>query len=271
MSLAAIGLISSWHGPDFPRSSADLSARATPTAPRPAVHRLRRRLYGLYLPSFGEGVALSARLMAEGPFGIGWLRPQALFGSGALDPLVHATFWSLALNCAAFVAVSLASFPGPLERLQGAQFVGVEGAARTPQGWSRGAAEPEDLLIMAQRILGPEEAQALFRRAAGEQGVSGYLPEPTPEFVETLERELAGSVGAATANAMIGNMVGGSAVSVEDLMAVADETAQIKEYSARLEAKSAEARAHRAPASRGQRETHPALDPEGCLPQPDQP
>jgi Na+/proline symporter/signal transduction histidine kinase len=197
-------------------------------------------LYGLYLPSFGEGVAISARVMAEGPFGIGWLRPQALFGSGALDPLVHATFWSLALNCAAFVAVSLASFPRPLERLQGAQFVGVEGAARTPQGWSRGAAEPEDLLIMAQRILGPEEAQALFRRAAAEQGVSGYLPEPTPEFVETLERELAGSVGAATANAMIGNMVGGSAVSVEDLMAVADETAQIMEYSARLEAKSAE-------------------------------
>ena len=62
----------------------------------------------------------------------------------------------------------------------------------------------------------------------------------TPEFIETLERELAGSVGAATAHAMLGQIAGGVNVSVEDLMAVADETAQIMEYSSQLEAKSEE-------------------------------
>ena len=36
---------------------------------------------------------------------------------------------------------------------------------------------------------------------------------------------------------MISQIVGGATVSVEDLMAVADETAQIMEYSSRLEAK----------------------------------
>ncbi len=39
---------------------------------------------------------------------------------------------------------------------------------------------------------------------------------------------------------MMGQIVGGASVSVEDLMAVADETAQILEYSSQLEAKSAE-------------------------------
>jgi signal transduction histidine kinase len=39
---------------------------------------------------------------------------------------------------------------------------------------------------------------------------------------------------------MIGQLIGGSSVSVEDLIAVADEAAQILEYSNRLEAKSAE-------------------------------
>ncbi len=68
----------------------------------------------------------------------------------------------------------------------------------------------------------------------------GYLPEPTPEFLAVLERELAGSVGAATAHAMIAQIVGGATVSVQDLMAVADETAQMMEYSSQLEAKSAE-------------------------------
>ena len=47
-------------------------------------------------------------------------------------------------------------------------------------------------------------------------------------------------MGAATAHAMVGQLVQGASVSVEDLIAVADETAQIMEYSSRLEAKSAE-------------------------------
>ncbi|MEM1363974.1 MAG: HAMP domain-containing sensor histidine kinase, partial [Pseudomonadota bacterium] len=55
-----------------------------------------------------------------------------------------------------------------------------------------------------------------------------------------LERELSGSIGAAAAHAMISQIVGGATVSVQDLMAVADETAQIMEYSSRLEAKTDE-------------------------------
>ena len=51
---------------------------------------------------------------------------------------------------------------------------------------------------------------------------------------------LAASVGAATAHAMISQLVGGASVSVQDLMAVADESAQILEYSNQLEAKSHE-------------------------------
>ena len=39
---------------------------------------------------------------------------------------------------------------------------------------------------------------------------------------------------------MVGQIVGRSSVSVQDLMAVADETAQIMEYSSQLEAKSEE-------------------------------
>jgi signal transduction histidine kinase len=58
--------------------------------------------------------------------------------------------------------------------------------------------------------------------------------------VAGLERRLAGAVGAATANAMVGQIVGRAAVSVEDLMAVANEAAQIMEYSARLESQQTE-------------------------------
>ncbi len=195
--------------------------------------------YCLFLPSFGDGV-LPAALMAEGPLGVGWLRPQSLFGMVGVDPVVHAVFWSLTLNGAVFVGTSLLSFPLPLERLQGAAFVNAFRYAEGARGWSHGAAEAEDLLMMTQRILGPAEAQALFQREVARQGRVGFLPDPTPDFLERLERELAGSVGAATAHAMLGQIVGGASVSVEDLMRVADETAQIMEYSAQLEAKSDE-------------------------------
>lgn len=193
--------------------------------------------YTLFLPSFGPDGVLSAQVFAEGAFGRSWLRPQALFGTEGMDPLVHSVMWSLVLNSAAFVIASIATFPGPVERVQGAAFVNVfDGEARGGLGWSRGQPEPEALLEMAQRILGEEPALAFFEAETKLQGKAGYLPDPTPDMVANLERRLAGAVGAATAHAMISPLFGQATVTVEDLMAVANETAQIMEYSARLEA-----------------------------------
>jgi Na+/proline symporter/signal transduction histidine kinase len=193
-----------------------------------------------FLPSFGPGAALSAAVFTEGLFGLSWLRPQALFGTEAMDPIIHALFWSMALNVLAFCAGSLLTFPGPVERLQGAAFVNVFEGDVGPQRWARGQAEPEALLSMAQRILGEEAALMLFQSAARAQGKEGFLPDPTPVFLDSLEARLSGSVGAATAHAMISQLVGRATVTVEDLMAVASESAQILEYSARLEARDAE-------------------------------
>ncbi len=193
----------------------------------------------LFLPSFGAAV-IPPETRELGPWGLGWLRPDALFGIEGIDPLLHAVLWSLALNTAGFVLVSLFTFPKPLERLQGVQFVEVferEAPART---WSRSGAEVEDLLVLAQRVLGGETALDLFRHEAERQGKSGHLPDPTPAFLQRLERELAGSVGAAAAHALVGQLVPGPGLSVEDLMAVADETQRILEVAARLEHKSAE-------------------------------
>lgn len=196
-------------------------------------------LYTMLLPALGGGL-LPEHILRDGLFGLLWLRPQALFGIEGLDPTVHAVMWSMSLNALTFCMVSLMSFPSPLERLQGAQFVNVFDHSAGPRGWTGSVAQSEDLMIMSQRILGAEEAQALFQNELQRQGGRGALPEPTPVFLERLERELSASIGAAAAHAMIGQIVGGSSVSVQDLLAVADETAQMLEYSSRLEAQSAE-------------------------------
>ncbi|SPH17446.1 Sensor protein kinase WalK [Defluviimonas aquaemixtae] len=197
-------------------------------------------LYTLYLPSFGASGVLSERLMAEGPAGVAWLRPYALFGIEGMDPLLHALFWSMALNTGVFLTASLMSFPGPVERMQGLTFVNVFEQDPGTRGWLRGGAEAEDLLIMSQGIIGAEEAQGFFQAEATRQGKVGYLPDTTPDFIERLERRLSGAVGAATAHAMIAQFADGAAVSAQDLLAVASEAQQILEYSTQLEAKSDE-------------------------------
>ncbi|TXI04524.1 MAG: sodium:solute symporter [Pseudorhodobacter sp.] len=194
--------------------------------------------YTLFLPSFGVGAVIPAHVFAEGLFGLDWLRPRALFGTDGMDPLVHSIFWSLSLNAIAFAIGSVLSFPDPVERIQGVAFVNAfdREAQAERLGWSHGQAEPEAILSLSQRILG-EEALTFFEAQARAQGKEGFLPDLTPAFLADVERKLAGSVGAATAHAMISQLFGRATVTVEDLMAVANETAQIMEYSARLEAK----------------------------------
>jgi Na+/proline symporter/nitrogen-specific signal transduction histidine kinase len=197
----------------------------------------------LFLPSFGSGAIIPPEVLVEGPWGLEWLRPQALFGIVGLDPLMHALIWSIGLNTLVFVVVSLVTFPAPLERLQGAAFVNVfEVEAPGARAWTAATArvEAEDLLVLAQRILGPGPAQAVFQAAARAQGKAGFLPDVTPAFVGQLERELAGTVGAATAHAMMAQATKGATVTVADLMRVADETAQIMEARGALQAKTDE-------------------------------
>ena len=193
----------------------------------------------LLLPNAATS-GLMEGMLAGGPFGIGWLRPETPLGITGADPLLLTMVLSLGSNLAMFTLVSLVTFPSPMERLQGAQFVNVFDHSAPAIGWQAGVAAADDLLVMAQRILGTGRAGRLFQEAARAQGRAARLPDPDPDFLKMLEHELAGSVGAATAHAMVYQITGGTTVSVQDLLAVADETAQMMEYSSRLERQSQE-------------------------------
>jgi Na+/proline symporter/nitrogen-specific signal transduction histidine kinase len=198
-------------------------------------------LYTLYLPSLGGDVLLPASIIADGAFGLASLRPYALFGTGG-DPLVHATVWSTGLNIMILVLVSLASRVSPLERLQSALFVDVFRAEPLRAfGLVRRSAASGDLFLLAQRILGTSTAAQVFTSAARRQGKSTGLPDPTPIFISRLERELAGSVGAASAHAMVNRIAGGETISMDDLVEIADENAKLRRTTEALRAKSAEA------------------------------
>ena len=196
--------------------------------------------YTLFLPSFEGSFLLSRAVLDNGPFGILALRPVALFGLDMDDRLVHSVYWSLGLNVIAFVAVSLLTRPRLLERVQGAQF--VDAFRHDPSGGTvfRRSATSEDLFTLAQRILGTNTAHQLFADTARAQGKLSGLPEADAALITRVERELQGAVGAASAHAMVSQITRGGQIPVDDLIRMADETAQIVEYSQELERRSRE-------------------------------
>jgi len=197
--------------------------------------------YTLFLPSFGGGFLLGPETLEFGPFGIAALRPQAMLGLVGVDPLAHALAVSLGCNVFLFMTISCLTEAKPLERLQITQFVDV---FRTQGGEARafapGAATAEDLFILAQRILGTDRARRLFDSIARGQGRRAGLPLPTDRMIGQVERVLAGSVGAASAHAMVGRIAGQGAIGMTELIDIADEAQRLIETTRQLSEKSAE-------------------------------
>ncbi|AUH32339.1 ATP-binding protein [Paracoccus tegillarcae] len=179
----------------------------------------------------GTGLVMWLVLIFLPSVGIG---TGPVFPAG-VDQLAGSIGLSLGVNTLAFLTLSLLSFPDPVERLQGLSFVHAvepEGPGAPTDGNVRGA---ESLMAMARRIWGADPALRFFQAEAVAQGKTGFLPDLTPRFLTRLERRLAGSVGAATAHAMIGRVGGGAGLSVSDLMEVAGEASRAKEEARRLE------------------------------------
>jgi len=196
-------------------------------------------IYTLLLPSLDGEFILTAAILQNGPWGIEFLRPEALLGLDGLDPLVHAVVWSVGGNALFFMIGSALSGAAPLERLQGAQFVDIFRSTRA--GAARAeieTASPEDLFILAQRIMGAVPARRLFDEMARAQGRATGLPYPTDAMIDKLERELAGSIGGASAHAMVSRLVGRERVGLTELIDIADETQQLIETSRQLTEKS---------------------------------
>jgi signal transduction histidine kinase len=201
-------------------------------------------VYTLLLPSLASSGWLPMSFVEPGPFGVAALGPYHLFGLGGLDPITHGVFWSLLCNVGLLAGVSLFGRQGGLEQLQAATFVdgyrtraaGVE----EPRLW-QGTTRVCDLKELVARMVGTERADQVLSAYAAQHGVALQdEAEAGESLVAFAERELARTVGAASARVMISSIVEGEALSIEGLMKILDETSQVIEYSHRLELKSRE-------------------------------
>ena len=156
--------------------------------------------YTLFLPSFADAGWIDRSLITDGPFGIGLFRPRMLFNL-AFDPLTHGVIWSLLVNSAVYIAVSLIRAPSPVERMQAAIFVTRDIPLGTAPGFRlwRTAVTAGEVEATVARYLGIERTSRAFAEAAAERKVAH---EPKAEadirMLRFAEHLLASAVGTAS-------------------------------------------------------------------------
>lgn len=192
-------------------------------------------IYTLLLPALMAGA--DSGLLAQGPFGIGWLRPQALFGLTGFDDITHGTLWSLGVNTLAYLLVPLALKPGLRERLQAGRFLDVPSAARTVrESTIRIAATVGDLVVLLERFFGAERARSELELHARRLGRPTPKPEDrvSSEQARHVELLLSGALGASSARLVLGSALGGRDMQLEDVIRLLDETAHEIQFNREL-------------------------------------
>ena len=198
--------------------------------------------YTLPLPSLVELGGLPASFVNDGPFGIGWLRPYALFGVADLTPLTHSLMWSLLLNAGCYVIGSLLTEQTILEHTQATRFVDVfERSEEIDRLQMWGSTIPFGTLrTLVVRFLGERRTRDFLHSWPVDWHDDHALNQPAPpELVNQVEKMLAGAVGAASAHVIIASVTEPT-LTFSEVMNMLDETSQVLRYSRELERQSQE-------------------------------
>jgi Na+/proline symporter/signal transduction histidine kinase len=187
--------------------------------------------YTLLLPSFADVGIVGEWLLTDGPLGIGILRPQHMLGLD-LPPLVHGVVWSLLVNLACYIGVSLRQRPSAIELLQANLFVPSELTPIAPsfRFW-RSSVTVEELTTTVARYLGEERTRHSFASFATEQRIS---LEPKDEadvrLVRYAEHVLASAIGAASSRLVLSLLLRKRTLSTKAALKLLDDANSALQY-----------------------------------------
>ncbi len=200
-------------------------------------------VYTLTIPSLAQSGVISQSFIENGLFGISFLRPFHLFGMEGMNNISHALFWSMLINISLYAGVSIFSRQSETVSIQAELFVDVFKSPpefRKSNLLKREASVP-DLQTLLVRFLGADNAQRILAKYAGKRGIN--LEDPLPadtDMVAYVEKHLAGTIGSASARAIVSSVTTEEVMSLEQMMTILDETQQVLAYSRELEQKSLE-------------------------------
>ena len=166
--------------------------------------------YTLLFPSLMQAGQWHSDILANGPWGLAFLKPQALFGMTGLDSWSHALFWSMFLNVSAYLSLSIITGQGEQEREQAGRFVRVFAPENeAPQWETKRLSKPVTIVQfvnLMSKFIGEPQANAAISDYLGEReidGKGGVSEFELPNLKRFVEKTLAGSLGGAAAGAVV--------------------------------------------------------------------
>ena len=192
--------------------------------------------YCLMLPQLVSAGVMSAIVLEQGAFGLGWLKPTALFGL-ELDALSHGVFWSLGLNTLAYVLMSLLHKADLNDRLQAVAFV-KPNLPLPDDGKTllrRNLVTSADILTLLERFVGAHRVRESLDEFEQRHG---YRPSTDDvlqvQLLRHVERELAGVIGSSSAAAMVKAVLEGRSFAFEDVVTMFDDTREAIQFSRKI-------------------------------------
>ena len=161
-------------------------------------------VYTLALPLFANAGWLGNGFVEHGPFAIGMLKPEGLFGL-SLEPLTHGVLWSLGLNVLAYIGFSLTRSARPLEAIQAEAFFTADMPASNPTlKLGRSNVTVGQLQETVARYLGTERTQRSFNEYEVSRGVIlNPSVEANDQILRFTEHLLARAVGSSSSRLVL--------------------------------------------------------------------
>lgn len=166
--------------------------------------------YTMVMPALAQSGWLPISLIQYGADSIGYLNPQALFGTGGINALTHTVFWSLLVNIATYIVVSLATTTSREEMINASLFIGIldkDEFGHLKQDKTILINEKVEVIRKIYEDYFPSDVaniklqQTLSRESLKPEGQISILQ--LSQLVVAAESTLAGSIGAASAHIAI--------------------------------------------------------------------
>ncbi|MDV2469226.1 PAS domain-containing hybrid sensor histidine kinase/response regulator [Acinetobacter chinensis] len=205
--------------------------------------------YTLLLPTIlqslpAEFIDFSSQFLNLGPFGLSWLRPEALFGFESFAPLTHGVIWSLGLNIILYIWISRIFRPGIAEQIQAESFFYYETKPLPAQNTSTeinylhhdvAKLKVGDLIALAKRITGEGPTTHAFRQFCTLNNV--VLNENSSAngmWWRFTEQYLAGTIGAASARTLLTTAMVNNGLALGQVANILDQASQWQRFNQNL-------------------------------------
>lgn len=197
-------------------------------------------LYTLIIPFTIQMISGDTSFINEGPFGIEFLKPYALFGIDFLDPTTHAFFWSITINTLSYVYFSLNTKGNYRERnfaelfIDPRNFTALEDSSLV---W-KGEAYVADIRNLLLKFLGESRTNRALSLFFKKYNVAADAQMADARLINFSEKLLAVKIGSASAQILISNVVKEEEISLVEVLKILEESKHNIELNKALSEKS---------------------------------